>query len=271
MENRMRDLEQIQERTSESRGHPVGSVLLAVLTLLGFTFSMGVVVGRAAQPEEESTEDPLARLDRADGLHPRAEASEKAVPEVKREELTFPTVLTDHEDRPEVQAALEAAAAEEADLEAAALAPVAHTLQEEVSPEAPTAPPPARKIAKALPAAVAAGKAADELVEAAEKRDPLLSAAISQPSDAQPAPPGRDGKFTLQVASYDQPGPAKAFAEGLRARGHQAFVISADIPERGRFWRVRVGPFDAKWKADAYRERFEEQERMNTYVVRRRD
>ena len=270
MENRMRDLEHIQERSSEGRGHPIGSVLLAVLTVLGFTFAMGVVVGRAANPEEETAEDPLARLDRKDGLHAREESDREKVPEVKREELSFPTVLTDHQDRPEVEAALAAAAAEEADLEAAALAPEPSSPAKEVEPVRPQ-PAAAQKIAAVLPAAVAAGQAVDKLVRAAEERDPLLSSAISEAKSDDPAPPGRDGAFTLQVASYEQPGPAQAFVKGLRARGHQAFVTSADIPERGRFWRVRIGPFDSKWEAEAYREKFEEQERMNTLVVRRRN
>ena len=270
MENRMRDLDQIQERSTEDRRHSVGSVLLAVLSVLAFTFSMGVVVGRAANPEEKRAEDPLARLDRADGLHPRKEGSEKKIPVVKREELTFPTVLTDHEDRPEVQAALAAAAAEEADLEVAALAPIPIPTAQELSPQAPPVPI-AKKISKALPAAVAIGKTADKLARAVKERDPLLSAAFNRSSGAKPAPRGRDGKVTLQVASYEQPAPAERLAEGLRARGHRAFVVSVNIPERGRFWRVRIGPFDTKWKANAYREKFEERERMNTYVVRRRD
>jgi DedD protein len=269
MENRMRDLEHIQERSSDSRGHPVGSVLLAVLTVLGFTFSMGVVVGRAANPEEESAEDPLARLDRNEGLHALDEGENKATPDIKRDELTFPTVLTDHEDRPEVKAALAAAAAEEADLEAAALAVEPFPAEKE-KPERPQ-PVATQKIATALPAAVAAGRAAGKLARAAEESDPLLSAAISAPKDKSPAPAGREGAFTLQIASYEQPGAAQAFAKGLRARGHQTFVTSADIPGRGRFWRVRIGPFDTKWEAQAYREKFEEQERMNTFVVRRRD
>ncbi len=47
--------------------------------------------------------------------------------------------------------------------------------------------------------------------------------------------------------------------------------MAADIPERGRFYRVRIGPFDTQREADAYRHRFEDEERMNTIVIRRRD
>ena len=46
---------------------------------------------------------------------------------------------------------------------------------------------------------------------------------------------------------------------------------SADIPDRGRFYRVRIGPFESPRDADAYRRRFESEERMNTIVIRQRE
>ncbi len=79
------------------------------------------------------------------------------------------------------------------------------------------------------------------------------------------------GDYTLQVISYQNPTDAEVFAEGLRAKGHEAFVVTADIPDRGRHWRVRIGPFDNMREAQQYRERFETDERMNTYIVRRKD
>ena len=47
------------------------------------------------------------------------------------------------------------------------------------------------------------------------------------------------------------------------------FVSEAQVDERGHYWRVRVGPFESRREADEYRRRFETEERMNTYVVRR--
>jgi cell division septation protein DedD len=70
------------------------------------------------------------------------------------------------------------------------------------------------------------------------------------------------------VISYDRPEPSQAFADGLRAKGHMAFVQTAEIPERGKFFRVRIGPFKTKAEAMAYRKKFEDDEHMNTFVVR---
>ena len=39
-------------------------------------------------------------------------------------------------------------------------------------------------------------------------------------------------------------------------------MIAAEVENRGRYWRVRIGPFKTRGKADVYRAKFEEEERM---------
>jgi cell division septation protein DedD len=53
----------------------------------------------------------------------------------------------------------------------------------------------------------------------------------------------------------------------LRARSHRAFVTQAEVPGRGRFFRVRVGPFTTRKEAESYQARFEADEHMHTIVV----
>jgi cell division septation protein DedD len=101
------------------------------------------------------------------------------------------------------------------------------------------------------------------------KEDPLIAAAMRVPASRRPAAPeGYAGEFTLHVISYERVEHARAFAAGLRARGHAAFVVSADVPGRGRSFRVRIGPFRSRQQADAYRHQFEADEQMNTLVMR---
>jgi cell division septation protein DedD len=80
---------------------------------------------------------------------------------------------------------------------------------------------------------------------------------------------GSDGGFLLHVISYDTRAPAEALVSSLRDKGHEAFVAAGEVDGRGRYYRVRIGPFPSKPAAEAYRRDFAAHERMNTIVVRR--
>lgn len=306
MDHRVRDLDQIQEQDGDERARRLGTILMASAAIVGLSLALGVVVGRAAEPAAK-LDDPLAKLERStatSSVAPREPSrQEPQVPKVEAADLSFPAALAESEERPEVLAALDAAKAEAAGLAepepeahpapvvaAAQPAPTAtpavvvHAEDEDSDDEASDAPPPsptdstttktsvkltAEDMVAHIPAAVAAGMGARNLRKAA-KHDPLMAAAVHNPANNEAktaAPLGRDGEFTLQVISYDRPEPSRAFAEGLRTKGHMAFVVTADVPDRGRFFRVRLGPFKNREQAEAYRHKFEEQEHMNTFVV----
>jgi cell division septation protein DedD len=272
MENRMRDLEQIQERDPSDSGHRLGGILMATAAMVALTFAIGVLVGQAAEPQPEAP-DPLALLERAGAVPPaqRANAEEAGV---ERSELSFARTLSDEEERPEVLAALQAAAAEVEDLQAPQQPSGQPGSLADAEPAEPAALPVAalevsdEEIATVMPASVAAGSVGQKL-SAAARRDPMVAASIPDEQDSEPAPAGSEGEFSLQVISYEEAAPARSFADGLRARGHRAFVTQAEIPERGRYYRVRIGPFENRPEAEAYRRKFEADEGMNTFVVRR--
>ncbi len=164
-----------------------------------------------------------------------------------RESLAFPAVLGG-DDRPEVEAAIAAAGAEHASLVNVVMPPAA------------------------LPAAVAAVPSRETLVDTA-RRDPLVAAALPHLAEraGERGSLGHDGEYTLQVASFHTPEEADAFARALRDRGHDSFVLRAEIDGRGIFHRVRVGPFESAREAESYRSNFEGRERMDAYVVRQRE
>lgn len=284
MENRVRDLEQIQERDGDDRGRRVGALLMAALALVGLTFAIGVVVGRAAEPTETATptEDPLAKLERVQGVAAGAPVAAAKRIDVKASDMSFPSTLSEAEDRPEVLAAIAAAAAEEATLNA--LNQAAQPADEEGA-KVPTVAPivvpsivdaepevSAEELVASVPAAVAAGSAGRSLPKAI-RHDSLVASALrsDEADETADAPHGYDGELTLQVISYDRPEPARAFAAGLRDKGHEAFVTAAEVEERGTFYRVRIGPFKSREQADRYRHKFEQEEHMNTFVVRRKE
>jgi len=117
-----------------------------------------------------------------------------------------------------------------------------------------------------LPAARLAQDDAARLSRVAE-HDALVAQAMPKEPSTGRAPPGRDGAFVLQVVSFDDRGEADRFADALRARQHRAFVAQADVPGRGRYYRVRVGPFTTKREAESYQQSFETAEHMHTILV----
>jgi len=248
MDMAMRNLEQIRER-DESAGRRLGLYALGTVATAGLIFAVGAFVTDRAGAARSPTQDPLARLDALEGLAPAATQA-PAPPPLARESLTFPAALTDDEARPEVDAALAAAGAEAAALRAEA---------------------PATVVPATLPAAVAAGDAARVFARPAADALVAQVPTVERGDAPTPAHAGSDGAYTVQVISYNQRDEAEAFAAALRVRGHHAFTTSADIPGRGRHFRVRIGPFETLHAAEAFRRDFEARERMATIVVRRPD
>lgn len=258
MDTAMRDLEQIEEKDpTEGQGRSVAVFLLATLVTGGLVYGVAQLLGGGEA--EAAAHDPLAALAEASELAAaarEAEAAEAEPVDVERTELAFPEALGGDE-RPEVEASFAAAAAEHERLQNGAVF-VGH-----VRPPSPTS--------MALPAAALATPQAEELAAAAS-RDAMVAAAL--PAEERRGPRGTvgmDGKYTLQVASYRDAEEAEAFAVALRDRGHDAFTMEADIDGRGIFHRVRIGPFETGREAELYRRQFEQTERMDTFIVRRRD
>jgi cell division septation protein DedD len=289
MENRMRDLDQLEEHDPEERGRRIGTMLMAAVVTVGLTLAIGVVIGKAAEPRDVNEHDPLDQLDRVANPATAAtddsapELAPKALPPVDTTKLTFERELTEREERPEVIAALEAAA-READTLAAAESPTqpASPKTADAKPVVESQPVAAiddgyaeqleqlreERVPRAMPAGMTASSASHKLAKAA-RHDKLVADALPKQSSQPRARVGEEGEFTLQVISYDTAAAAQAFASGLRSKGHEAFVVAGEVDGRGRYYRVRIGPFKTKPQAEAYRHTFEEQERMNTIVVKR--
>lgn len=271
MDTAMRDLDQIQERDAEGEGtlRKAGTFVVAAGVTGLLVYAMASILGDAAPPPVESS-DPLAALARSESLAVEAAAIEDDDEEleVDRAALRFPEQLGQDPvealaARPEVAAALAAAAAE-------------HEMLGEEAPAEPVAfAAPVSPVARVLPAAVTATPTQYE-IEAAAQEDPLVAQAVTAPAPVRAAPRergqvGHDGEYTLQVVSYRTRAEAELFAEQLRDGGHDSFLMEAEVEGRGRFYRVRIGPFETRAEAERYRRSFEAEERMDSFIVRRRD
>jgi cell division septation protein DedD len=87
---------------------------------------------------------------------------------------------------------------------------------------------------------------------------------LEKMTDAEP------GVYALQVASFENQEEASEMVRRLRRAGHNSFLVSVTTAEQGRWYRVRVGPFESKNKAWRYKQEFEEKERLPAFVVKRR-
>lgn len=250
MERGVRDLDQLEERDADLPARRIGLLVLAALTIVGLIFAMGVVVGKAAKRPSEEADDPLTALSDGSKLEPTQDKAPETG-NVDATRLRFPSALSDREERPEVLAALKAAAEEEAALGAQA--------DDDGRP---------RELPSHMPAAMAAMPDGDPGI-GRHGDDPLLRRSLPERDNEKRAPAGEEGTFTLHVISYKKPERARDFADALRDRGHEAFVTRAEVPERGVMWRVRIGPFPWRHLAERYRKKFEREEQMNTYIVRR--
>jgi cell division septation protein DedD len=99
----------------------------------------------------------------------------------------------------------------------------------------------------------------------------------SAPADRNPRPAGKsssqksggsksDGRFTVQVASFASEDAARQMSSKLNASGYPAFVRTAQIPGKGRTYRVRVGAFATREEAQRYGDKLKAQEDTVTAV-----
>lgn len=246
MDSAMRDLDQLREREDDTRGRKLGMLTLASVVSVSALVAALSLFGRSDAAEAASI-DPLTEL----SLSVPARPSEKNAEEpLSPESLTFPSTLVDDDSVPHeaiVEATVRAAAAEHAALTRGEAANA-----ESLSP---------------LPAGRMATSDHQRLSQLA-RLDPLVAKALPDKGrKGALAPAGSEGAFTLQVVSYETRAQAESFASTLRSRGHKAFVALADVEGRGRFFRVRVGPFTTRKEAQAYQARFEDEEHMHTIVV----
>ena len=142
------------------------------------------------------------------------------------------------------------------------------SFHETLSVAASAVPTPASLPPEALPAPLAPG--------VADQNASALAQPLEHPRhEEQPVPEkvtdAEPGHYSLQVASFQDQREATEMVRKLKHAGHRSFLVAVDMPDRGgRWFRVRVGPFKSKRDAWRYKEQFEQNERLPTFVVKRR-
>lgn len=74
-------------------------------------------------------------------------------------------------------------------------------------------------------------------------------------------------RYSIQIGSYPQLELANQAVENWKGKGYPAYMMIADIPEKGRWYRVRIGGFSEKTKADSYLSELASREKVDALVV----
>lgn len=242
----LRNLERIQEGGS-GRGSRLGTLLLAASGTAAVLVAAVALRGRQGPPRAAPV-DQLAVL--------VAEAEAKKQPsknELDSSELGFPELLSD------------------ADTRTTALVAVKDKdgrLIEKSEGELAPGPPPALDQLPVVP--LPAGSLLTATTVTREPKDEMTQVAAQAsavPDKTSMAAAGSDGGFSVQVASFKNQDDAERFVSELRRRGHRAFRVSANVPGRGLWQRVRIGSFPSKYEATLYKKKLEETERLTALVI----
>ena len=251
MENvNVRNLEDIQEDDRNRRSSRLGMLLLTSMGV-GALAVVGYMSRENAGPPKESEDEALAELVESH----RGQAGEVAPDSLDGSEATFASILSDE---PNPTTSFAAVKDERGRL----------VQQRRTDSEQPLLPPLAADKLPVVPLPAAEVLNATTVTTEPKDSMTLLAAKVSRlDANAVEAPIGTEGKFQIQVASFKEREDAERFAKELRQRGHSAYRQPADVPRRGIWHRVRIGPFENKFQAELYRKKLESKERTAAFVV----
>src|SRR5215468_389439 len=279
----MRDAHRMREKYDLSLdSRQVVSLLIGGIVVLGAVFVLGVLVGKklAGTPRADHAPDLLTALDHKSDALERARA---APPLTFQEELTKPAASAPTAIRPAASAPATPAPA--ASTAAAHPPPVAATTVASAVPAAspPTASAsklaaPARAAAVPVATTTATEAKAERKSEPEKKAEPVRTppgdsvATRSTPSAAHPAPLVPDATrstraFTLQLGASTNRDAAERQVSRLREKGYAPYIVTAEVPGKGTWYRVRMGSFPTKDAATRYLQDFKRETQAEAFVA----
>ncbi|MDH3973609.1 MAG: SPOR domain-containing protein [Deltaproteobacteria bacterium] len=106
-----------------------------------------------------------------------------------------------------------------------------------------------------------------EKVKAEEKKRVASSEKKARPGTVKVKPPKvTDKHYFVQVASFPNSADARKRGAELESKGYRVVIVKADIPGKGTYHRVRLGPFGSLAKAKSFALKFEKKEKASTFI-----
>jgi hypothetical protein len=96
---------------------------------------------------------------------------------------------------------------------------------------------------------------------------------VDKPAGDKPAPDKGARReaashFTLQLSAFPEKADAEEFMHRIQAAGYRPFVVASEIPNKGVFYRVRVGDYSSRQAALDAKAEFERKQRLIAYVAK---
>jgi len=274
----MRDTHRMREKYDLSLdSRQVVSLLIGAIVVLGAVFVLGVLVGKklAGTQHADRGSDLLAALDhRTDAL----EKARAAPPLTFQEELTRTTPDDKHlaapakapPAKPVTPPALATTAAAKAPPPPVASATVAAVKP----PPAPAASSPSKPAATTVAAAPKPAAGTSGNMDATSPDTATETVATrATPAAAKPATPkppeatASNGAFTLQLGASPNREDAERQASRLREKGYAPYIVTAEVPGKGTWYRVRMGSFPTKDAASRYLQDFKRETQAEAFVA----
>ncbi|ATB39057.1 translation initiation factor 2 [Cystobacter fuscus] len=296
----MRDAHRMKEKFDVSLDNrQVVSLLIAGIIVLGAVFVLGVVVGKqlAGNAQSAAAPDLLSALDaNAQALQQAREAESPLTfqdeltrksspdaapskpgtvtvaipppaPKPKPAEPPPADVAEPTEDNPPAPSPTDDDYAPTGTAKAPAPKPAETKVAEPKVADSKPAPKPAEpKVADSKPVAtpgkVESAPVATRTTPAAGGMKEAIARATQRPTEAVPG-----GAFTLQLSAFQSRPEADRFAAKLRDRGYAPFIVPAEVPGKGTWYRVRMGSFPSKDAASRYLTDFKRETQLQAFVA----
>jgi len=184
--------------------------VVVVFIISAWMFGLGVMVGRGTAPvsfDVDQLKRTLESLQRSAQQAPRGGSRPEPTEMKNKTDLGFYESLPKHR--------------EETDLPNISQAP-----------QAPRQEPGAQRTA--------------EGPGAAKSEKPAAAAAAAPASPLSPAPAAPGKPFTVQVSAVKTEEEARHLLDKLRQRGYAAYIEPISIPDKGTWYRVRMGEYPSK-------------------------
>lgn len=238
-------------KTANAAGFPRGLVFLALIVGIGLTFYIGMHYGKARGLQSAQglvQENKLSRLDRQAQELRQRRAQERA-------RLSFHSTLAGP--AREIKRPAAKSAAKDSKSKTAAA---------EKNKEAVDAPATQDKVeATAKKSTVALADTTATKIQEAESASEQDQQELDSQDELVEEP--EPSHFSLQVGAFPDAGSAQNLVERLSEKGYSVRIVSAKVAGKGTWYRVRVGDFSARAKAEQKRSQLSDHEGLFALVV----